>query len=152
MSPRKIISIRLTISCQLSSLRQSRKPCNSPPDWSAKICAKEILSPAAYRRHNQNFQPIRHLGAEAVGKADGIVAHKDVDVLANAALLVKNAVAESGMILPERFQRGANRRRRARNFQLILSAGKGSQVGRNAKGDRHGLSLFRVRFLFWRGL
>jgi len=60
---------------------------------------------AAYRRHNQNFRVGWHFGRKPVGKADGFIAHKYVDVLADRALLIHDPVSQAGIFLPQRCER-----------------------------------------------
>ena len=59
-------------------------------------------SAAAYGRNYQNLRAGWDGGRQAVGEADSFFADKDIDVLANLALLVQDAVLQGGMEAPQR--------------------------------------------------
>ena len=59
-------------------------------------------SSAADGRNDGNFESFGDGSGEAAGVADIFVSDEDVDVLADNALFVDDAVADSGMERPER--------------------------------------------------
>ena len=54
----------------------------------------------ANRWNNQDFRVGWYFGGKAVGKADGFISHKYIDVLPNRALLIHYPVLQAGIVLP----------------------------------------------------
>ncbi len=59
-----------------------------------------------------------------------VAAGKDVDMLADVALLIENAVAKCDVLLPERVENIADRCKIARQTNLDLAIGKWLSDGR----------------------
>ena len=73
-------------------------------------------------------------------------AYEDVDVLAELALLVGDAVANAGIERPEGGQGVGDGRGRSVDFDRAAATGEFAKRAGDVKGDRHG--YFLVLFLF----
>lgn len=76
------------------------------------------LSSPADCGHDPNLTPISDGSCQAAGVPRVFVIHKDVDVIANLSLLVRNAVANTGIHAPESRQCLGQSRRRAADFDF----------------------------------
>src|SRR5216684_8851287 len=98
----------------------------------------------AHGRHNQDLSPIGDRRSKTAGEASAFVSNKDIDVLADLALLIHNAVLQSGIALPQGGERIAGSCGVLQR-QTSLPIGKAGQVAGYAKGDRH-LGLLPARW------
>lgn len=108
------------------------------------ICRSAVREPKVlpYQRSTTaNCRDNRDLRAVAQGcrqpacKPDTLVAHENVHVRSNLALLGHHPVAHSGVERPERFESVAHRCRRARDFHLRTPGGETAKRTRNVKDD-----------------
>ena len=74
---------------------------------------------------------------QAAGVADGFVADEDVDVLAELAFFVEDAVAQAGIGGEEELQGFEKRGGRAGELHFAALAGKIAERARDVDGDAH---------------
>src|SRR6185312_4343912 len=100
--------------------------------------------PAAHRRHDHYFYSVRHWRFLVSGQANNLSIDKDVDVLADLALLVNNSVLQCRMKSPESKQQAADVAGAILHRDHVPAVGKAGKVRRNSDGDRHYLArVFR---------
>jgi len=91
----------------------------------------------------------REGGGEAACVAHVFFADEDVDVFADLALFVDDAIANAGMKGIEKRQGVGKNSRRLFNSDFAAAAGKFAQRARNMKSDGHDQVFFLERDIDW---
>jgi hypothetical protein len=103
--------------------------------------AHAAMSSAADGGDDGNFESFADDSGEAAGVADIFVSDEDVDVLADLALFVDDAVADTGMERPERGERVGDGAASEGDLDSSESGGEFAQGSGDVDGDRQGYLL-----------
>src|SRR6266436_6593939 len=112
-----------------------------------ELAMESSCLPAANSGNDGNLRGGGHGSGESSGVADGFVAHKDVDVLAELAFFIEDAVAQAGICTPQECEGIAKRRGRAGELDFAAPLGKAAQWTRDVHGDAHLCLPGRLRVL-----